>query len=239
MCQFACRGSQALWYPAVYQMFLLLRSAVCCRGADRCGWWEGSLPGCRRKLSPPGKSQAQAVSEYLSSVCLPCVCILPFPPLARCAPGGISWTSSFAEVHCVRELSQGFPCITSWTTLLLFMQIKHVKCNYRFLSIHGILTSAWICGILEISSHTWTNPWEFCNEPALGIFKLMPRSNSCWMFFHFPLSRWSHLVGIGDWLHMKWMYFWHEFLSNFLLHIFLFEDMRSNLDIALPSLLMW
>lgn len=188
MCQFACRGGQTLWYPAVQQMFPWLRSTVCCRGADS---WAGRVPS----LAAGGNWALLAKARLRApELCLPWVCILPFPPLARCAPGGIPWTSSFAEVPCVRELSQGFPCIPSWISLLLFIQIKHVKCNYRSLAIHGILTSGWICGIMEISSHTWANPWQVCNEAALGIFKLMPRSNSCWMFFHFPLSRWSNLI---------------------------------------------
>lgn len=193
----------------------------------------------------PGKIQAQAVSESIRSSVCPVFASCFFPPLAsaalaRCVPGGISWTLSFAKVCSVKELSQVFPCIISWIALSLFMQIKHVKCDYRFLSLDGILTSGWICGIMEINYHTWANPWEVCNEPALCIFKLMPRSSSCWMFFHFPLARWSNLilVLVVDCTWNKCTCDMNSYLISCFTS-FLFEDTRSSFDTVLPSLLMW
>lgn len=124
-----------------------------------CPWAPGKIQA--QAGSWLGQLQCQRAPWAVSAPCLhPALCPLASAAFARGVTGGISWTVWFAKVSCVKEISQVFPCVTSGITLLLFTQIKHVKCNYRFLSIDGIFTSGWIRRIMEISYHTWAKPWE-------------------------------------------------------------------------------
>lgn len=99
----------------------------------------GGFPGLQdgAELSLAGSSLPQAlggdswqnpapgsVREH-RELCLPRVCILPFPLWPQLLWPGVfplelSWTFSFAKVCCVKELSQVFLCITVWITLIIY-----------------------------------------------------------------------------------------------------------------------
>lgn len=120
----------------------------------------GGFPGLQdgTELSLAGSSLPQAlggdswqnpapgsVREH-RELCLPRVCILPFPLWPQLLWPGV-FPLGFPELSplqrfAVLRSSARCSCASLFESLLLFMQIKHVtKCNHRFLSINGILTS--------------------------------------------------------------------------------------------------